>query len=110
MSPHDSALESDPAFRALRARIDALEADTDCETRLARLERVVRTLARETERQRAVLESVLDEDGPRVARESALDALLADLPEHDGPDRGELNCTDTSSESPRPCDSPPDSE
>ena len=110
MSPHDSTLESDPAFRALRARIDALEAETDRETRLAKLERIAHTLAREVDRQRAVLESVLDEDDPRVDRASALDALLADLPEHDGPDREGPESDDPVPESPRPCDGPPDSE
>jgi len=53
---------------------------------------------------------VLDEDDPRVDRESALDALLADLPEHDGPDREGPEGDDPVPESPRPCDGPPDSE
>ncbi|RNJ25615.1 hypothetical protein [Halosegnis longus] len=73
MSPHDTH-DSDPAFRALRSRVDRLERTR--EQRLARLERLVAALAEETTRQRAVLESVLDEDDPRLDRDQAVETLL----------------------------------
>ena len=73
MPPHDIP-DSDPAFRALRSRVDRLERAR--EQRLDRLERLVVALAAETDRQRAVLESVLAEDDPRLARDPAVETLL----------------------------------
>ncbi|KAB7515978.1 hypothetical protein DM867_02205 [Halosegnis rubeus] len=73
MSPHDTS-DADPAFRALRSRVDRLERAR--EQRLDRLERLVAALADETERQRGVLESVLDDDDPRLGRDTAVETLL----------------------------------
>ena len=73
MPPHDTP-DSDPAFRALRSRVDRLERAR--EQRLDRLERLVVALAAETDRQRAVIESVLAEDDPRLARDPAVETLL----------------------------------
>ena len=64
MSPHDTS-DADPAFRALRSRVDRLE-----RAREQRLDRL------ETERQRGVLESVLDDDDPRLGRDTAVETLL----------------------------------
>ncbi|MDZ7745299.1 MAG: hypothetical protein U5K28_01755 [Halobacteriales archaeon] len=106
MSPHET-LESDPAFRALRSRVDRLERATATEQRLTELERLVRALAAETTRQQAVLEELLDEDDSRLEREPALDALRTDLASNATAKTDDDGCV---SEPPQPRDSPPDDE
>ena len=59
MPPHDTP-DSDPAFRALRSRVDRLERAR--EQRLDRLERLVVALAAETD--------------PPLARDPAVETLL----------------------------------